>query len=262
MSFSPITGSAATTIHTPDQGLKHGRIQMPTFDGTIAAYHAVRADAVNPPVILVIQEIFGLHEHIQDVCRRLAHEGYLAIAVELYQRQGDAGSYSDIPALIKDIVSKVPDEQVLSDLDASVRWAADQGGDSERVGVTGFCWGGRLVWMYAAHTPQVKAGVAWYGRLAAGHGPLIKRNPVDVAHSLHAPVLGLYGGLDASIPLDDVERMKHLLAQGNEAARASEIIVYPQANHAFFADYRPSYREEDAFEAWARTLAWFRRYLA
>jgi carboxymethylenebutenolidase len=261
MSFSPITGAAATTVHTSPDGLRHGQVDMPTFDGTIPAYFAVPAAKENPPIILVIQEIFGLHEHIRDVCRRFAHQGYMAVGVELYQRQGDASQYTDMAALIRDIVSRVPDEQVLADLDAAVRWAGTQGADTTRVGVTGFCWGGRLTWMYAAHNPQCKAGVAWYGKLTVGHGPLQLRNPIDVAAQLHAPVLGLYGGLDNSIPLKDVKRMEAALANGNAAAQASEMVVYSESGHAFYADYRPSYNAADARDGWDRALAWFERHL-
>lgn len=261
MSFSPITGQADTTIHTSAQGLKQGHVDMPTFDGTIKAYFAAPADQLRPPVVLVVQEIFGLHEHIQDVCRRFAHAGYFAVAVELYQRQGDASSYTDMPQLIKDLVSKVPDEQVLADLDASVQWAATQGADTARVGVTGFCWGGRLSWMYAAHSANCKAAVAWYGKLTTGHGPLQLRNPVDIAGSVHGPVLGLYGALDASIPVDDVRKVEAVLAQGDAAAKASKMVVYPDAGHAFYADYRPSYRPDDAQDAWGKALDWFKTYL-
>ncbi|MGB3289622.1 MAG: dienelactone hydrolase family protein [Burkholderiaceae bacterium] len=261
MSFSPITGAAGTTIHTPAEGLREGLVDMPTFDGTIPAYFAAPVNDKHPAVILVIQEIFGLHEHIRDVCRRFAHQGYMAVGVELYQRQGDAGKYTDIGALIKNIVAKVPDEQVLADLDAAAKWAESQGADAARLGVTGFCWGGRLTWMYAAHNPQCKAGVAWYGKLTTGHGPLQLRNPIDVAGDLHAPVLGLYGGQDGSIPLEDVRRMEAGLAQGNGAAQLSDIVVYPDSGHAFYADYRPSYHPQDAQDGWDKALAWFKRYL-
>jgi carboxymethylenebutenolidase len=261
MPFSPITGAADTTLHTSATGLKHGLVDMPTFDGTIKAYFAAPAGQANPPVILVVQEIFGLHEHIQDVCRRLAHEGYFAISVELYQRQGDASRVSDISALVRDIVSRVPDEQVMADLDASTQWAATQGADISRLGITGFCWGGRLTWMYAAHNPQCKAAVAWYGKLKTGHGPLQVRNPIDIAQSLHAPLLGLYGGLDTSIPVDDVHEVESMLKQGNSAAKNSIMVVYPRASHAFYADYRPSYRAEDARDAWNKALAWFKTWL-
>lgn len=261
MSFSSITGAAKTTVHTPADGLKHGLIDMPTFDGTVKAYYAAPADQPDLPVILVIQEIFGLHEHIRDVCRRLARAGYFAVAVELYQRQGDAAAYTDMPALIRDIVAKVPDKQVLADLDASAQWAATQGGDISRLGVTGFCWGGRLTWLYAAHNPHCRAAVAWYGRLVSGHGPLQVRNPIDAAGELYAPVLGLYGGHDTSIPVQDVHRMEAALAQGNAASAASKIIVYPHSGHAFYADYRPSYSRDDANDAWEKTLLWFEQYL-
>lgn len=262
MSFSPITGSAPTTLSTSAEGLRHGQVSMPTFDGVIPAYFATPANVEHPPLILVIQEIFGLHEHIRDICRRFAHEGYMAVAVELYQRQGDAGSYTDMSALIKDIVSKVPDEQVLADLDASVQWAAAQGADTARLGVTGFCWGGRLTWMYAAHNPRCKAGVAWYGKLTTGHGPLQVSNPIDIAASVHAPVLGLYGGKDASIPQADVHSMQAALKQGGAAAQASEIVVYPESGHAFYADYRPSYQQANAHDAWSKAVSWFGKYLA
>lgn len=261
MSFSPITGQADTAIHTPAQGLDEGSFKLPTFDGTLDAYYAKPQNQDRAPVILVIQEIFGLHEHIRDVCRRFAAQGYFAVSAELYQRQGDPNAYGSVPDVVAHVVSKVSDEQVLADLDACAKWAAQQGGDASRLGVTGFCWGGRLTWMYMEHNPAVKAGVAWYGKLAAGHGPLQKRNPVDVAHTLKGPVLGLYGGQDASIPLEDVRRMEAELAKGNEAARASRIVVYPDSSHAFFADYRPSYREEDAQDAWSRALEWFKTRL-
>lgn len=261
MAYSKITGSGDTAIQTTTDGLRHGMVEVPVNDGAMSAYHAAPADADHPPLILVIQEVFGLHEHIQDVCRRFAHEGYMALGLELYQRQGDAGQYTDIAELIRDLVARVPDEQVLSDLDSGVEWAAAQGADVERLGVTGFCWGGRLTWMYAAHNPRCKAAVAWYGKLATGHSPLQKEHPVDVAGRLHAPVLGLYGGQDASIPLEDVRRMEAALRQGSDAARASRIDVYPESGHAFYADYRPSYNAADARDAWGKALGWFNRLL-
>jgi carboxymethylenebutenolidase len=262
MSFSPAAGSVqSTVINTSPQGLTHGLIDLPVKDGTVKAYYAVPEGKGNVPVVLVVQEIFGIHEHIQDVCRRIAKEGYFAIAVNLYERQGDASTYTDVPKLISEIVAKVPDEQVMDDLDASVAWAASQGGDPTRVGVTGFCWGGRLTWMYTAYSNKVKAGVAWYGKLTSGHGPLIKRNAIDVTKELHGPVLGLYGAQDGSIPVADVEKMKGLLAQGNDNAKASEFVVYPNSGHAFLADYRPSYNEADATDGWKRMVAWFAQYL-
>ncbi|ARP86044.1 dienelactone hydrolase family protein [Bordetella genomosp. 9] len=262
MSFSPAAGNVqSTAIHTSPEGLTHGLIDLPVKDGTVPAYYATPEGKTNVPIVCVVQEIFGIHEHIQDICRRLAKEGYFAIAVNLYERQGDASTYTDIPTLIQDIVSKVPDEQVMADLDASVAWAAQHGGDDSRVGVTGFCWGGRITWMYTAYSPKVKAGVAWYGKLTQGHGPLIKRNAVDIAQELHGPVLGLYGGQDHSIPLADVDLMKQRLAAGNAHAKASRIDVYPDSGHAFLADYRPSYNEKDAKDAWSKMLAWFAQYL-
>lgn len=261
MTYSKITGSSETAIRTSAEGLRHGMCEVPVEGGTLSAYYAAPADAERSPLILVVQEIFGLHEHIKDVCRRFAHEGYMALALELYQRQGDAAQYTDIAALIRDIVASVPDEQVLADLDAGVEWAVANGADTNRLGVTGFCWGGRITWLYAAHNPRCRAGVAWYGKLTVGHGPLQVRNPIDVAARLHAPVLGLYGGQDASIPLDDVRRMEAALKQGGEASRASRIDVYPDSGHAFYADYRPSYNPTDARDAWGKAVDWFGRLL-
>ena len=261
MSYSKITGNGGNTIETSSEGLRQGMTEIPVPGGVMSAYYAAPAAVERPALIMVIQEIFGLHEHIKDVCRRLAHEGYMAVGMELYQRQGDAGQYSDIGKLLTDIVAHVSDEQVLADLDAGVEWAATQGADTSRLGVTGFCWGGRLTWMYSAHNPACKAGVAWYGKLATGHSPLQKEHPVDVAQRLHAPVLGLYGEQDSSIPLEDVRRMQHALQQGNKAAQASRIVLYPESGHAFYADYRPSYHAADAREAWAKAVAWFDQLL-
>lgn len=261
MTYSNITGNGDNTIQTNPEGLRHGAVEVPVQGGVMSAYFAAPAAAEHPPLILVIQEIFGLHEHIKDVCRRFAHEGYMALGLELYQRQGDAAQYTDMAELIRDIVAKVPDEQVLSDLDAGVEWAAGQGADTGRLGVTGFCWGGRLTWMYAAHNPECKAAVAWYGKLTTGHSPMQKEHPIDVAGRLHAPVLGLYGGEDASIPLEDVRRMEQALQQGNAAAQASRLVVYPESGHAFYADYRPSYNARDASDAWGKAVEWFDRLL-
>lgn len=263
MAFAPAAGAVApSVIHTDTDNLDHGDFRLPVSDGTLAAYFARPQGATNVPVVLVIQEIFGLHAHIKDVVRRVAKLGFFAVGINLYERQGDASTYTDIAALIKDIVAKVPDEQVLSDLDAGVAWAAAQGGDAQRVGVTGFCWGGRLTWMYAAHNPDVRAGVAWYGKVTQGHGPLITRNPIDVADALKGPVLGLYGALDQSIPVSGLDTLRERLRTGSDAAKASEIVVYPDANHAFFADYRASYRAGDAADGWAKLSAWFAKYLA
>lgn len=251
----PVT---AQTLKTDAQGLEVGEVSVPVGDFKMPAYRAQPAGAKNPPVILVISEIFGVHEHIADVARRFAKQGYLAIAPELFVRQGDAGSYGEIAKLQAEVIMKVPDEQVMRDLDACVAWAKSQGGDTARLGITGFCWGGRITWLYAAHNPGLKAGVAWYGRLVGNSVPLQPRHPVDLAGQLHAPVLGLYGGQDQGIPLDTVDKMKAALAQGSAAARRSEFHVYPEAPHAFHADYRPSYRKEAADDGWKRCLAWFK----
>lgn len=252
---------AQTAISTPADGLTAGEVHFTVNGFKVPAYRAAPAGKKNVPVVLVISEIFGVHEYIADTCRRLARAGYLAIAPDLYARQGDPKTYTEIAKLMSELVSKVPDEQVMADLDACVRWAAARGANVAHLGITGFCWGGRLTWMYAAYNPACKAAVAWYGKLATGHGPLQKQNPVDVGGSVHAPVLGLYGGQDASIPQEDVRKMEGVLAQGNEAAKASKIVVYPQAGHAFFADYRPSYRADDAKDGWGKALEWFRTYL-
>ncbi|WP_019938666.1 dienelactone hydrolase family protein [Bordetella sp. FB-8] len=263
MSTAPAAGPvAATVIHTDDQGLAHGDFRLSVQAGTIGAYYAAPAGKKDLPVVLVVQEIFGIHEHIKDICRRVAKAGYLAVAANLYERQGDASAYTDISKLISEVVGKVSDEQVLSDLDASLAWAGQNGGDIKRVGVTGFCWGGRLTWMYAAHNPAVKAGAAWYGKLTTGHGPLIDTMAVDIADKIHGPVLGLYAGEDASIPLDSVEEMKkRLAASDNAASKASEIVVYPGVQHGFLADYRTLYNKQAAEDGWKRMLAWFGTYL-
>jgi carboxymethylenebutenolidase len=208
-----------------------------------------------------VQEIFGVHEHIKDVCRRLAKLGYQAIAPELYARQGDPRQFSEASEILSKLVSKVPDQQVLADLDACVAWAKAHSGDTARLGITGFCWGGRIVWLYAAHNPAVKAGVAWYGRLVGASSETTPRQPLDVAGKLNGPVLGLYGGQDAGIPPDAVEKMqKALAASANPASQASRIHVYPDAPHAFHADYRPSYRKEPAEDGWKRMSEWFRTH--
>jgi carboxymethylenebutenolidase len=209
------------------------------------------------PTVLVVQEIFGVHEHIKDVCRRLAKLGYFAVATEMYARQGDVSKLKDFQEIFK-IVSKVPDAQVMSDLDATVAWAKASGkADTARLGITGFCWGGRIVWLYSAHNPALKAGVAWYGRLVGDHTELQPKYPVDVAADVKAPVLGLYGGADQGIPAASIEKM---LAALKAAGKTAEIEVYPNTPHAFFADYRPSYRKEAAEDGWKRMLAWFKKY--
>ena len=254
----PVT--AQTVVSTDTAGLVAGEVRIPVGGQEIPAYRAAPAGVASPPVVLVISEIFGVHEHIADVARRFAKAGYMAIAPEMFVRQGDAKAYTEVARLVAEVISKVPDAQVMADLDATVAWARAQGGDTSRLGVTGFCWGGRITWMYAAHQPAVKAGVAWYGRLVGQASELTPRHPVHVAAALHAPVLGLYGGKDTGIPLDTVEQMKSALATGNAAAQKSRFVVYPEAPHAFHADYRPSYRKEAAQDGWSRCLEWFKTH--
>ncbi len=245
----------AETIATDALDLEAGGVKIPVADGAIPAYRARPASAKSPPVVLVVQEIFGVHEHIKDVCRRLAKRGYLALAPELYARQGDVSKLSDIQQIVSRVVSKVPDRQVMEDLDATVAWVKKSGdGETDKLGITGFCWGGRIVWLYAAHNPNLKAGVAWYGRLVGDLDELHPKNPLDLAGSLHAPVLGLYGGADPGIPLETVERMRQAL---RAAQKPCEIVVYPDAPHGFHADYRSSYQKEAASDGWKRLLSWF-----
>ncbi|AOS78398.1 MULTISPECIES: dienelactone hydrolase family protein [Hydrogenophaga] len=251
---------AQTAIRTPSDGLTVGEVMIDVNGFKMPAYRAAPAGKTGLPVVLVLSEIFGVHEYIADTARRFAKAGYLAIAPELFVRQGDAQSYGEVAKLISEVVSKVPDAQVLGDLDATVKWAAANGGDTSKLGITGFCWGGRQVWLYTAHNPAVKAGVAWYGRLVGQQNELTPKNPIDIAGQLHGPVLGLYGAADTGIPLDTVDKMKSALAAGNAAAKASTFVVYPDAPHAFHADYRPSFRKEPAEDGWKRALAWFKQH--
>ncbi len=245
---------AQTMITTDTQGLAAGEVKIPAQGGDMPAYRAMLAGKSNLPTVLVVQEIFGVHEYIKDVCRRLAKQGYLAIAPELYARQGDASKYTDIPKLFSEVVSKVSDQQVLGDLDATAAWAGKNGG-ADKLGVTGFCWGGRIVWMYSAHNPKLKAAVAWYGPVASSYFPGDKK-ALDVAASIKVPVLGLYGAADSGIPNDTVEKMRVALkAAGNTK---SEIVLYPDTPHGFQADYRPTYRKQAADDGWKRLLAWFK----
>ena len=250
---------AQTAISTPADGLDAGEVAYEVEGFKVPAYRAAPAGRTGLPVVLVIQEIFGVHEYIADTCRRLAKAGYLAIAPALYARQGDPARYGEVAKLMSELVANVPDGQVMADLDGAVHWAGANGGDLARVAITGFCWGGRITWLYAAHGP-VKAGVAWYGRLVGESNLLRPKQPVEIAPILKAPVLGLYGGKDAGIPLDTVDKMKAALADGSPQARASEFVLYPDAPHAFHADYRPSYRQEAAEDGWKRTLAWFKAH--
>jgi carboxymethylenebutenolidase len=249
---------AQSEIRTPATGLIAGEVTIPVGDFKLPAYRVMPAGQSNLPVVLVISEVFGVHEHIADVARRFAQRGYLAIAPELFVRQGDAGSYGEVAKLIAEVVSKAPDAQVMGDLDACAAWARTNGGDANKLGITGFCWGGRITWLYSAHNPNVKAGVAWYGRLTGVANALQPSHPVDLANKLQAPVLGLYGGKDTGIPLADVDKMKAALAAGSAAAKKSEFVVYPDAPHAFHADYRPTYQKAPADDGWQRCLAWFK----
>lgn len=248
---------SAATITTSAEGLTAGEVQIPVADGATPAYRARPSEGSRFPTVAVVQEIFGVHEHIRDVCRRLAKLGYCAVAPELYARHGDVSTMTDVKEILEKVVSKVPDKQVLADLDATFAWAAKQDkGDAKRQGLTGFCWGGRIVWLYAAHSKNLRAGVAWYGRLTSPVSDDTPKHPLDVAAALKAPVLGLDGGADPGIPLDTVEQMR---ARIKQAGGRSEIVVYPDAPHAFHADYRPSYRAEPAQDGWRRMPDWFRR---
>ena len=255
---------AQTAIKTSADGLKTGETAFEVNGFKVPAFYAAPAGKTNLPVILVVQEIFGVHEYIADTARRLAQAGYLAIAPELFARQGDPTKYGEVAKLMTEVVAKVPDEQVMADLDGAVKWAGANGGDVKKVGITGFCWGGRITWLYAAQSKNVKAGVAWYGRLVGTSSPITPKHPVDLAAQISAPVLGLYGEKDSGIALDTVEQMKAALLdagnKGNAAAKASEFVIYPDAPHAFHADYRPSYRKDAADDGFKRALAWFKTH--
>ncbi len=248
---------SAQTITTDTNGLVAGEIKIPVKDGEIPGYRAMPATGKGFPTVLVVQEIFGVHEHIKDICRRFAKAGHMAIAPELYARQGDVSQITNINEIISKVVSKVPDAQVMSDLDATVEYAGKTGkANTGKLGITGFCWGGRIVWLYAAHSPKLKAGVAWYGRLVGQPDELHPKHPIDIAASLKAPVLGLYGGKDRGIPLDTVEKMRAAL---KAAGSKSEIIVYPDADHGFHADYRPTYNKEAAQDGMNKLREWFKK---
>jgi carboxymethylenebutenolidase len=250
--------AAQTVVKTDSTGLVAGEAMVAVGDFKMPVYRAAPQGKTGAPLVLVVSEVFGVHEYIADVARRFAKAGYFAVAPELFIRQGDASSYGEVAKLLAEVINKVPDAQVMGDLDATVAWARGQGADTSKLGVTGFCWGGRITWLYTAHNPGVKAGVAWYGRLVGQPNALQTSHAVDAAARLHGPVLGLYGEKDTGIPLDTVEQMKKALAAGSPAARKSEFVIYPDAPHAFHADYRPSYRKEAAEDGWKRCLAWFK----
>lgn len=249
--------SAQSVIKTDANGLSVGQFNVNVNGQDVPVYRAQPEGKTNLPVILVISEIFGVHEYIADVARRFAKLGYLALAPNLFVRQGDPNNYQSIAELQKELISKIPDTQVMSDIDAVVAWAKENGGNTSKLGITGFCWGGRITWLYAAHNPKVKAGVAWYGRLVGANTPLTPHHPIDIAAGLKTPILGLYGEQDAGIPVSTVEQMKEALAKGSSK---SEFIVFKNSGHAFHADYRPSYVEADAKEGWKRCVEWFKTH--
>ncbi len=246
---------AQSVIKTDSAGLTAGEVTVMVNGQAVPVYRAQPEGKTNLPVILVISEIFGVHEYIADVARRFAKLGYLALAPNLFVRQGDPGAYKSIAELQKEVITKVPDAQVMTDLDAVVAWAKANGGNTSKLGITGFCWGGRITWMYSAHNPKVKAGVAWYGRLVGNSTPLTPTNPVDIAAKLKTPILGLYGAQDGGIPVTTVVEMKDALAKGSSK---SEFVVFKNSGHAFHADYRPSYVEADAKDGWTQCLAWLK----
>ena len=247
----------AQAIHTDGAGIEAGEVQIPVADGKMPAYFA-RPTGNGPfPTVLVIEEIFGVHEHIKDLTRRLAKAGYLAVAPELYARQGDLSKMTDVQAIIRDVISKAPDDQVMKDLDAAAAWAAANHGDPNRLAVTGFCRGGRGTWFYAAHNPKLKAAVAWYGPVGGATSPIQPKTATDLATELKAPLLGLYGGQDTGIPVADVQAAA---AKAKAAGKTVEIVVFPDAPHGFNADYRPSYRKTEAEDGWKRMLAWFKQH--
>jgi carboxymethylenebutenolidase len=252
---------AQTAIKTDAQGLTAGWVEVPAAGGNMRAYRAAPQNKTGLATVLVVPEIFGVHEYIQDVCRRLAHRGYMAIAPDLFARQGDPSKYTEVAKLLSEVISKIPDPQVLGDLDACAKWASAHGGNADKLGIIGFCWGGRYVWLYSAHNPRLKVGAAWYGALRGKtDGKLRTAFPVDIAGKLHAPIRGAYGAEDTGITQEDVQAMRDALAKGSPAARASVIDVYPGAGHAFHADYRPSYRKEAAEQSWQRMLEWFSQH--
>jgi carboxymethylenebutenolidase len=256
---------AQTAIKTSGDGLVAGEITIDVNGFKMPAYRSAPAGQTNLPVVLVISEIFGVHEYIADVTRRLAKLGFMAIAPELFVRQGDPSAYGEIAKIQSEVIAKVPDAQVMSDLDATLQWAGRNGGNANRAAITGFCWGGRITWLYCIHNPGIKAGVAWYGRLEGAASANTPKHPLALASDLKAPVLGLYGSADTGIPVASVDRMKEALAQaaaqGNAAAGTSSFVVYPEAPHAFHADYRPSYRAGPAADGWDKAVAWIKRHV-
>ncbi|VVD84598.1 Carboxymethylenebutenolidase [Pandoraea cepalis] len=251
---------AAETITTDTQGLDAGETLLDVPGIKMPVYYAKPAGKTHLPTIVVVSEIFGVHQHIADICRRFAKLGYLAVAPELFARAGDPQLLGTIAEIQSQIVAKTPDEQVMRDIDATLKWALANGGDEKRIAITGFCWGGRVAWLYDAHNPNVKAAVAWYGRIVGDRSPDFPSQPIDIAGKLHGPLLGLYGGKDQGIPVTSVEQAREALARGDAASRASKLKVFPNSGHAFFADYRSSYVEADAKEGWTLALDWLRKH--
>jgi carboxymethylenebutenolidase len=247
----------AQAIHTGAEGLDAGEARIPTSDGKLPAYFAKPARKGTFPIVLVNEEIFGVHEYIKDVCRRFAKAGYFAVATEYYARIGDLSKMTDVQQIIAEVISKTPDDRYTADLDATAAWALDNGGSANRIGVMGFCRGGRQAWLYAAHSRHLKAAVAFYGPLGGTPSSIQPASALDVAGKIKCPLLGLYGGQDAEIPLDQVRQAE---AKAKAAHEMVEIVIYPDAPHGFHADYRPSYRQADAEDAWNRMLGWFRRF--
>ena len=246
----------ADVIKTDTEGLEAGDAKIKVSDGEMPGYFAKPKGASNPPVVLVAMEIFGLHEYIKDVTRRLAKLGAFAVAPDYYFRKGDLTKIADIKDLLP-LVNAKPDQELLSDLDATVAWAKAQGGNTARLGIIGFCRGGRTVWEYAAHNPALKAGVSFYGPPVDPPNPLWPKSPTQLAAQMKAPVLGLYGEADTGIPVASVEALKAALADNKKKA---EFKIYPGAPHGFHADYRASYRKEAAEDAWKQMQAWFKAY--
>ena len=248
----------AQAINTDTSGIKVGEVKVPVTDGEIAAYQAMPVKGKNFPVILVIQEIFGVHEHIKDVCRRFAKLGYLAIAPEMFARQGDVSTMTDIGDILSKVVSKVPDQQVMADLDATLAFVkANKKGNMNKVATVGFCWGGRTVWLYANHNPGIKAGIAYYGLLNGMKSDIKPNDPIDIAAEIKVPVLGLYAATDGFIKPDVIDQMQAGL---EKSPSHSEIVVFPNVNHGFYADYRPTYNKTAADYSWQLTRDWLTRH--
>jgi carboxymethylenebutenolidase len=247
----------AQAIHTDATGIEAGATEIPTTDGNLPAYYAKPTGAGPFPVVLVNEEIFGVHEYIKDICRRLAKVGYLAVATEYYARIGDLSKMTDVKQILSEVIRKAPDAQYMSDLDSTAAWAQQHDGSATRLGVVGFCRGGRQTWLYAAHNPRLKAAVAFYGPIGGEASPIQPQTVLDIAGQIECPLLGLYGGQDQGISVESVRQAE---AKAKAAHKIIDIVIYPDAPHGFHADYRPSYRQADAEDAWKRMLTWFHRF--